>query len=306
MTFGTWVPAFDQSFQRVPIANYPSMYADGYRVMLGYVAGGTSGKWITQAEIEAWLAQGSDTGFGPLFEAKGTEPVDSPGSGTAHAKAARAGCRARGVPDGVVISPAMDENITVAQGSGPVAQYMKAWKDADTVPPLPYIELDVGAALVSAGLAVGVGVPAAYTWGPPNKLVTPANASSSVLWTQEHNGQNLHGGNVDIGHVRTDAPILWSDADMVLSPDDIKAIWAYKAPDGETAIGKLQDIYLRAGSAANTQLPALAAAVSGLTAKQFAAAIVAALPPLTGQNGNGITVEQLHAELAKLHLDLTA
>jgi hypothetical protein len=265
----SWVRIFDDSFQRIPVKNYGAMYADGYRVMAGYVAGGTAGKWVTSAEIRAWFACGTDTGFLPLFEAVGNEPVTNPSSGRAHAKAARAGARARGVPDLAAISPAMDRDVTMPQAKGPIAAYMQLWKSTDMLPPLPYIELDAGAYLFAEHLTVGTGTPAAYEWDPSRHLITPDNAPAHVLWTQERNGINIHGGNVDIGHIRITAPIMWAnpqhvspEVDMPLSAADIEAIWAHKLPAGETAEGALQDAALRAGTITNTQLPALAGAVA--------------------------------------------
>lgn len=310
----TWVRIFDDSFQRVPVRNYSAMYADGYRVMAGYVAGGTSGKWVTAAEIKAWLSQGRDTGFLSLFEAVGDEPVRSPNSGTAHARAARAGARARGVPDTSAISPAMDRDVSKAQAEsgGPIATYMRLWKAADTMRPFPYIEMDAGGELFDAGLTVGTGTPAAYGWDSTfGKLVTPDNAEAQVLWTQEHNGVNVHGGNIDEGHIRTDAPIHWAnpnrnatEEDMPLTAADIAAIWTYK-PDptwpgllDETPLGMLSDAAKRTGAIANTQLPAVGAALAGLTASAIAAAIQKLWPsgPPAGESAQQIA-DALHAEL---------
>jgi hypothetical protein len=232
-----WVRAFDDSFQRVPVKNYPAMYAAGFRVMAGYVAGGSSDKWITTSEIKAWFAQGDDTGLLPLFEAVGNEPVTSPGSGDDHARAARAGCRARDIPDTSVISPAMDRNVSMADARGPIKQYMQAWNSADTMPPLPYIELDAGAYLFAVGATSGTGTPAAYSWDPSNELVTPDNAPPHVMWTQEHNGVSDNGGNYDSGHARLTAPIYWKKVpDMPLDATDLanisKAVWAATPPAG--------------------------------------------------------------------------
>lgn len=238
----TWVPIFDDSFSRIPVKNYPAVYAAGYRVMAGYVAGGSASKWVTAAEIRAWLACGPDAGFLPLFEAVGDEPVASPSSGTSHARAARLGARARGVADSAAISPAMDRDVTMAQAHGPINQYMRLWKNADTMPPLPYIEMDAGGYLYAEKLTAGTGTPAAYGWDPTGKLVTPANAPAHVLWTQEHNGVALHGGSVDIGHIRTTAPIMWakpSTEDDMLITDKLPINPALFGGATESTVGQL-------------------------------------------------------------------
>jgi hypothetical protein len=196
-----WVPSWDDSFQQ---ANLDKMHAAGFRVLAGYVAGGTSDKWSTPARVKAWLAYG-DTGFMPLFEGKGREPVDSPSLGMPHAKAARSGARLRGIMDSVSISPAVDTDVSMAQVRGNVASYMRAWKNTDTVACTPYIEGDGGLWLFADGLTLGTFVPAAYDWNDPAKLYTPANAASHMMALQEHNGRDIGGGNVDIGHVRVGA-----------------------------------------------------------------------------------------------------
>ena len=230
MTDG-WLPIFDQSFNRVPVTKLRNMYLAGYRVMAGYAGGGSSAKWLTRAEISAWRALGPDTGVLALFEVKGTEPIDNPTSGDDHAKEARAAWRVLGYPDAGTISPAVDENVTVAEARAQLTTYMGHWAVADTTHPLAYVEMDAGAVLFMAGVTIGTGTPAAFSWDNSGKLVTPANAPAHVLWTQEHNGQRLAGGIVDIGHIRTTAPIWWTTAhtdggDMAttLTPDDLKNI----------------------------------------------------------------------------------
>jgi len=315
-----WVPIFDDSFQRIPVKNYPAVYAAGYRVMAGYVAGGSNPKWVTKAEVAAWLACGSDTGFLPLFEGVGDEPATSPTSGTEHAKAARAGCRARGVPDTAAVSPAMDRNVTLTQAKGPIATYMREWKAADTMPPLPYIELDAGAALHTAGLTVGTGTPAAYSWDPSDKLVTPDNAPAHVLWTQEHNGVALHGGSVDIGHIRDSAPIMRSD-DMAISWDDqvvdsgdpSNPKWSV---DGtlKWLVANMRTVLTTTAADAKVDT-ASAAAVTALTTliksaggDADSAAIIAAMNTAIAAEGvkESATVAALSNQVAKLQADLVA
>lgn len=204
-----WVPYWDDSFEQAELA---AMHSAGYRVLAGYVAGGTSDKWSTAARVKQWLAYG-DTGFMPLFEGKGREPIDSPQLGDDHAKAARAGARARLVPDSVSISPAVDANVSMAQAQGNVATYMRLWKAVDTVPCTPYVEGDAGLYLYNEHLTLGTFVPAAWAWNDPAKLYTPANAASHMMATQEKNGVNMAHGNVDIGHVRIGARCVeWSPA----------------------------------------------------------------------------------------------
>jgi len=213
-----WVGAFDQSFTRVPVSRLHEMYAAGYRVMAGYRGGGTSDKWLTANEISTWLALGSDTGIAALFEIKGSEPIDDPLSGVLHARIARASWREVGYPDHRSIAPAVDENVTVAEARTQLTQYFSSWFHTDTAPPIPYVEMDAGEILFLERLTAGTFTPAAYGWDASNRLVTPNNAPSHVVWTQEHNGRNLDGGNVDVGHIRTTANIQWKDmADMELT-----------------------------------------------------------------------------------------
>ena len=224
----TWVPGFDQSFQRVPRSRLHEAYAAGYRVMAGYAGGGSSSKWLTPPEIATWHALGPDAGVAALFEVKGTEPIDNPTLGDDHARAARAAWRARGYPDDCTISPAVDRNVTIAQAREQLATYFRNWVAADTCKPLAYVEMDAGAVLFALGLTVGTFTPAAYSWDASGRLATPDNAPSHVLWTQEHNGRTLAGGNVDIGHIRTTAPIWWATPqgdDMALTEADLNLIF---------------------------------------------------------------------------------
>lgn len=268
MTDG-WVPAFDQSRMRVPIGRHAEMYAKGFRVMAGYAGGGSSNKWTPTQEIQSWLSQGEDTGFAALFEIAGTEPIDNPKSGMAHAQAARAAWRARGYPDDCSIAPAVDENVTVTQARSQLTQYFTWWKYADTCKPMPYVERDAGLVLYAEGVSVGTFTPAAFDWDESHTLVTPDNATNDVIWTQEHNGQSLAGGNVDIGHIRTRAPIMWATRGvMVTQPVDV---WAWDgaknnpkwpgAPD-ETAFGILLEARnnaIAANEKADKALTAIAA-----------------------------------------------
>lgn len=208
MTAG-WVKVFDQSFQRVPIARLKEMYAGGFRVMAGYAGGGSSTKWLTTAEIKTWLGLGPDTGIFALFEGVGTEAINNPGLGDDNAKAARSAWRLRGYPDNASISPAVDRNISVAQAKAAITQYFTNWNNTDTCKPIPYIEKDGGAILFAEKLTAGTGTPAAFSWDPSDVLVTPDNAPSHVVWTQEHNGISMAGGDIDIGHIRLTAPIQW-------------------------------------------------------------------------------------------------
>lgn len=94
------------------------------------------------------------------------------------------------------------------------------------------------------------------------------------------------------------------EALMPLTAADVKLIWSFKAPDGETAIGKLQDIYVRTGTATNVELPAMLKLLDALTPEALAAALAPLLPDSTG-DGTGLTEAELLADLGKLHLSLT-
>jgi len=272
MTDG-WVQAFDQSRTRVPISRHKEMYDKGFRVMAGYAGGGSSNKWTPTQEIQSWLSQGPDTGFAALFEIAGTEPIDTPKSGMAHAQAARAAWRLRGYPDDCSIAPAVDENVTIAEARAQLTQYFTWWKYADTVLPLPYVEMDAGAILYAEGLSVGTFTPAAFDWDESHTLVIPTNAPGHVIWTQEHNGQNIAGGNVDIGHIRTRAPIMWATKGAVMTqPNDV---WEWKPKPAwpntvdETAFGQLAEARNHA-IAANGKADTLIADVAALGAQMDA------------------------------------
>jgi hypothetical protein len=197
------------------------MYDMGYRVMAGYRGGGTSDKWLTAIEIATWFSLGSDTGIAALFEIKGSEPIDDPASGRIHALNARKAWRAVAYPDHCSIAPAVDENVTVAQARAQLTEYFGHWVDVDIVLPIPYVELDAGAVLFAEDLTAGTFTPAAFSWDSSNKLIVPSNAPSHVVWTQEHNGRNLAGGNVDVGHIRVTANIQWKGTPVMELTDKL-------------------------------------------------------------------------------------
>jgi len=281
MTAG-WVAALDESFKRVPISRMDEAYAAGMRVLAGYAGGGSAGKQLTRAEIDAWLSR-PGTGIPALFEIFGTEPIDNPSSGAAHARAARAAWRALGYPDHAAIYVAVDENVTIAEARAQLTEYFRAWAGADTCPPVAYVEADAGAILVAEGVTQGTFTPAAYAWNQPPVLYAPNNAPSHVLWTQEHNGQALYGGDLDIGHIRTTAPIWWADGRLgdtgVVDMDEASiaaAVWAYKQPGGtgESLGGELTDLRIAASggspTAILTAIAALSAKLDGITASAAA------------------------------------
>jgi len=283
MTVTGWVKAFDQSRSRVPISRHKEMYDLGFRVMAGYAGGGSPDKWTPTVEIQSWLSQGSDTGFAALFEITGTEPIDAPSSGLAHAQSARAAWRARGYPDDCSIAPAMDENVTIPQARVQLTQYFTLWKTWDTKPPLPYVEMDAGAVLFDEGLTVGTFTPAAYSWDPSGILVTPSNAPSHVLWTQEKNSQDVAGGNVDIGHIRVTAPIMWAIRGDVMEAIDFwtwKPVPVWKGTADETAFGQLAEARNNA-IAANAKAGTLQTEMVALVAKADAIATKVDLIPTT-------------------------
>lgn len=194
--------------------------------MAGYAGGGSSSKWLTAKEISTWLALGSDTGIAALFEITGREPIDNPASGATHAKAARTAWRNLGYPDECSISPAVDEDVTATEAKAQLTQYFSNWVTTDTALPIPYVEMDAGAILYNEKITAGTFTPAAYDWDPSHTLVTPDNAPSHVVWTQEHNGQWLAGGNVDTGHIRVSANIQWKGKAMVDTDIEIFDVWA--------------------------------------------------------------------------------
>jgi len=321
----TWVKIFDAA---VMPSSPQAVWDAGWRVFAGY-AGSQPWKEETAAEIAKWMTPAHPFSCAGMFESDGSEPIDSPADGTAHARAARAAWSALGYPDTASIAYAVDRNVTMAQVKGPVAKYFELVGKADPrALPIGYIENDGGEWLTARGLIAGTFVPAAYSWGNPPVLVTPDNAAQAAphaLWLQEHNGETgppWTGGNVDIGHIRDDAPIWWSD-DMG-TPEDVWNVDTIRNPNqrpdspGHTppgtnataqadyALGDTwQLVYdLRdAVAATRVTLVAIASKVGTLDpatvaaiAKASAAAVIAALPPSAG--GDSFTeaqVAQLHA-----------
>jgi hypothetical protein len=202
----TTVLYFDESFQQ--ITDEPAAYAADYRVLSGY--GGTnSPKTLSSARIKRWQEQGPDTGIAALFEAtSGRALTAGKSGGAADARASRAYWRSVGMPDDAMITPAVDVNVSMSDLPA-LREYFTGWKSADTCLPWAYIEPDIGEQLYADGLIGGIFAPAAYSWDP-------AGAGSftrpHVGWTQERNGINRFGGNIDSGHISVSAPIWWSDS----------------------------------------------------------------------------------------------
>jgi hypothetical protein len=237
----TWVPIFDAAGSQFP-TNPQACWDDGFRAIAGYVNQG-SWKSFTPAMKAKWLTSAHPFGFAPMYEVKGTEPVLSPTVGSAHALAARKGARALGIPDDVAIAYAMDTNVSMTQVKGPIAKYFELVGKYDTALPIAYIENDGAEWLAAQGLIAGGFIPAAYSWNNPPVLITPANAASSALWTQEHNGRPIHGGTVDVGNIRTTAPIWWPSSSAGSAPitgdDDMATV--VTVPAGYSNAGKQVD-----------------------------------------------------------------
>jgi hypothetical protein len=284
MTAG-WVIAADQSFKRVPISRMQEAYDDGMRVLGGYAGGGSTDKWMPAAECRAWLDLADDTGVVALFEIEINRPISHPGAGDTDARAARVAWRARGYPDHASICPAVDTNVSPSVDRAALVQYFSEWAGADTAKPLPYIEADAGAMLHGLGLTAGTFTPAAWGWNNPAVLYTPANAPDHVVWTQEANGRIRYGADLDMGHIRTAAPIWWADGrtngaimtDVDLTPAAIAAvrdaILSAKIADrpageqtdtGLSLAWAARGAYFRSGYVANTGVAALAAAIAAL------------------------------------------
>ncbi len=223
-----WLKIFDAS------GSWPTdpaaCWADGYRVIAGY-AGSQSWKTFTAAMRDQWVTPEHPFGIAAMYESSGREAFlsNSADYGTQHALAARAAWRKFGMPDSCAIAYAVDTNADPADIRGPIANYFRAITVHDTCRPIAYIENDGADWLTAQGIIAGGFIPAAYSWNSPAVLVTPANASRYTLWTQEHNGVALHGGDVDIGHIRDDAPIWWAamtgGTDMALDAGDARTLW---------------------------------------------------------------------------------
>jgi len=297
-----WVAAFDQSRDRVPISQMEAAYTAGYRVIGFYAGGGSSAKWGTRAEIDAWLTR-PGTGVAGLFEIYGTEPIDSPSSGASHAKSARSAWRALGYPDHASIYVAVDENVTLAEARAELTTYFRAWSSADTCKPVAYVEADAGAILFAEGVTAGTFTPAAYAWNDPPVLYAPDNAPSHVLWTQEHNGRGLYGGDLDIGHIRTTAPIWWRSGavgDTGVSTMDEQSIAAAvlaaklhnDVTDTDVSLGTfIRSLNTQVNKLATVLVPAVQSAEADQTAA--VAKLAAAVADLPGAGPGGtITIPE--------------
>lgn len=314
-----WVQVFDAS------GGWPddpqACWDAGFRVIAGYVNQG-SWKSFTAAMRDAWITPAHPFGFAPLYEAVGDEPMTNPGAGTAHARAARAGMRALFTnSDQVAIAYAMDRNTT--PGNTNVRHYYSLVLLADTATPIGYIESDAGLPLVLDAILAGVFEPAAYAWDNRTSVMTPASAPDHVLWTQEHNGVKIAGsGDVDTGHIRTSAPILWpadQGDDMGLTDDDVTKIWTQDGiidnrpwrPDVATnpkiQAGNAVEIAMDEAHDAHTAAAAALAAVQALAnPATIATAVVAALPKGTGTPLTEADVEAaVHTAVSTLTLSGT-
>lgn len=278
----TSVPYFDESFQ--PISDNAAAYRDDYRVLSGY--GGTdSPKTLPKARIDAWFSQGDDTGIAALFEATAGRALSAGKSGgAADARASRAYWRSVGMPDDCMITPAVDVDVSTSDLPA-LRLYFTGWKSADTCLPWAYIEPDIGVLLYAEGLIGGIFAPAATSWDPEGKA---SYLRPHVGWTQERNGVNAYGGNIDIGHISTSAPIWWRTS-MVTE----QSIWGYKTPDNETAIGAVQDgrIYAKA---ARDQTAGIAATLAGIVKSE--SAIQATLAAITA-GGSSVDTAALAAQI---------
>lgn len=320
MSTATWVPIMDVA-DGWP-TDWAGCYADGFRVVAGYrgpLNSQQEWKRMTDARIAQVRAAGMS--IAGMFEGTGTEAVNDPSSGTSHAQHARADWRAGGYSDGDSIAYAVDENVSMTQVKGPIAKYFEAVGKADTALPIAYIENDAAEWLTARGLIVGGFIPAAFSWNDPPELVTPANAAKAAptaLWLQEHNGKKVRGGNVDIGHMRTDAPIWWS-GDMAIEQADIdkiaEGVWSKmigtvpKAEQSDTnpsARWALRTGFIRDGYTANVGLQAVLKLLQANTPEAIAAKLVALLPPGIpgGGESEGVTEAELVADLSRLHLTL--
>jgi hypothetical protein len=275
-----WLKIFDASgsWPKDPAA----CWADGFRVIAGY-AGSQSWKTFTPAMLARWVTPEHPFAIAAMYEGSGREPFlsNSADYGTQHALAARKAWRAMGMPDNAAIAYAVDTDATMAQVRGPIATYFRAVAAHDTCKPISYLENDGSEWLAINGITAGGFIPAAYGWGNPAVLMTPDNALPHAIWLQEHNGVQLHGGDVDTGHIRDDAPIWWADktggTDMPLIAADADVVWAHKVPNmadrsapdvsTQTALSQIWGTLVataKTESAQSAQIVALTAAVKAL------------------------------------------
>jgi hypothetical protein len=248
-----WLKIFDAS------GSWPTdpaaCWADGFRVIAGY-AGSQSWKTFTPAMLAKWVTPAYPFGIAAMYESKGDEALqpDSAAIGTQHAHAARQAWRALGMPDAATIAYAVDLDVSMAQVRGPIAAYFRAIAAADTCKPISYLENDGSEWLAIKGITAGGFLPAAFAWGNPPVLATPSNAPPHALWLQEHNGVPLHGGDVDTGHIRDDAPIWWNGAKDMAGFDaaDAKFLLTYKGLPSAVPVESLGTAVMAAQSSSKS------------------------------------------------------
>jgi hypothetical protein len=305
-------------------------WADGYRVIAGY-AGSQSWKTFTPAMLAKWVTPAHPFGIAAMYEGTGREPLEagSAAAGTQHARAARAAWRAIGMPDTAAIAYAVDTDVNMAQVKGSIAAYFRAVAAADTTRPISYLENDGSEWLAMQGITAGGFIPAAYSWGDPPVLATPSNAPPHALWLQEHNGVPLHGGDVDTGHIRHDAPIWWADGGTTMAGFDktdlntlLKtAAFPYASPPGATpvvvpsvslgttwlATRNNTDKLIASQAAQDKQLAALLAAVTALAAGGTSVDTAAVLAAIHDEGAKeSAAVAGLHTQIADLRAALAA
>lgn len=276
-----WLKIFDAS------GSWPTdpaaCWADGYRVIAGY-AGSQSWKTFTPAMLAKWVTPAHPFGIAAMYESSGDEAFgpDSYNVGAQHARAARAAWRDLGMDDRAAIAYAVDKNATMAQIRGPIARYFQAIKDREPSLPISYLENDGSEYLAIHGITAGGFIPAAYSWGDPPVLATPSNAPPHAIWLQEHNGVALHGGDVDTGHIRDDAPIWWSGgttmADLTAADVENK-VWHTGGSTGVAGLSAGSELHASARDAAAALAQAKA---NGGSLTEIKAALAAGTPIPSG------------------------
>lgn len=203
---GGWVPSYDESFSP---ADPVKMFALGHRMVFGY-AGTQSSKNMTVARIASRRAAG--LGIGALFEStEGRALTAGATGGSRDAVATRNAWHVLGYPAACPIIFALDKNVSLSQIKGPVANYMHGAAGAFPQGVLPWLygENDAIEWLFAQGLIGGGFQSAAWAWGDPAKPITTAAHAAHAAVLQERNSVNVAGGNVDLGHTRSDAPFWW-------------------------------------------------------------------------------------------------
>lgn len=213
MTMTVNLPVLDFS---VSAPNFQQVADAGYVAVGCYIGAGSLDKRLNAAERDRIFAAG--LGIYLLCEGGAGDYQFGAPMGRTHANLVLSDYARLGIPRDKPTYFAIDQQVTTAAGLLKVKDYMTGASSVMGVS----CTGDYGSALVCK-------------YCSDNRLATYAYQtlawSNGTWWTgdnirQEHNGMNLFGGNVDIGHARTLEFGQWNGDDMTFGPKEQKELQA--------------------------------------------------------------------------------